>query len=291
LLLYFGRGTETHRKNVFSYSVGSVEKKRKIMKRILVPTNFSPTAERAFRFATDIARKTEGTVFLYHVYTPLESDIIYTEQRSKQYDTQTETELLKRLQRLKKKVMANETDLQVYTIVGRSPIINNILGFVEDNQVELIVIGTKGASVVKKIIVGSVAVRIIEKSDIPVLLIPEKFEWKEPEQIVFVTNYQKANKQALSLIVDLAKAYTSAVTVVHLLDPNWQFYDKQQVDFGKFAFAIKRTFYNCYLKFKELMENLQKEIKYDMLVMVRRKKCFLENLFVERFTEKMAYSE
>ena len=55
------------------------------MKRILVPADFSPTAEKAFRFALDIATKTKGTVILYHVYTPEESTFIDTEQKSKQY--------------------------------------------------------------------------------------------------------------------------------------------------------------------------------------------------------------
>ena len=267
------------------------------MKRILVPTDFSPTSERALRFAVDIASKTNGTVILYHVYIPVGSAFIGTEETRKQYNTQTEAKLAKQLQRFKKKVTGDYTNVAVSTIVGHSPIIDNILGFAEHNQIDLIVMGTQGASDLRKTIIGSVAARIIEKSDVPVLLVPERFEWKEPEQFVFATNYQKTDRQALTLTVALVKAYAATLTVVHLLDPYLQFSEEKQADFGEYAFTLQRTFSDCNLKFKELktttiadtMEKLHDEISYDVLVMVRRKKTFLEKLFVESFTKNMAY--
>ena len=268
------------------------------MKRILVPTDFSPTAERALRFALDIASKSKGTVILYHVYTPVENTSIDMEKTRKQENTQIETNLVKRLQRFKKKVMANGMDVPVSTVVGRSPIINNILGFAEDNHIDLIVMGTQGASGLKKIIVGSVAARIIEKSDIPVLLVPEKFKWKEPEQIVFATNYQKTDKQALSLVLALAKYYNATVTVTHLINAyNIPEAEKEQTDFDTYAYTVQREFNNSKLKFQlvkatsvtETMENLYKEVPYDMVVMVRRKKTFMERYSMESFTKNMAY--
>lgn len=267
------------------------------MKRILVPVDFSPTSEKALRFAVDIASKSKGSIMLYHVYTPEGSTFIGTVETRKQYNTQTEANLLKRLQRFKKKVIQTTDEVSVAAVIGRSPIIDNILGFAEANQADMIVMGTQGASGLRKVIVGSVAAHIIEKSDIPVLLVPEKFEWKEPEQFVFATNYQRADRKALTLTVALAKIYNAAVTVVHLLDPYLQFSDKQQADFGEYAFIMQRTFSDCNLKFKELktttiadtMEKLQDEIRHDVLVMVRRKKDFLERLFAESLTKNMAY--
>lgn len=266
------------------------------MKRILVPIDFSPTAEKAFRFALDIATKAKGTVTLYHVYTPVESPFIDTGQKSKQYNTQTETNLVKRLQRLKKKVTADNVDVPVSTVLGRTPIIDNILGFAEDNQIDLIVMGTQGGSGLKKAIVGSVAGRIIENSDVPVLLVPEKFEWKEPEQIVFSANYQKTDKQALSLILSLAKLYAAKVIIVHLYDV-FAMDEKEKTKFETYAYTMQKEFNKFNLKFQllktssvtETMENLYKKIPYDMVAMVRRKKTFMERFFLKSFTKNMAY--
>ena len=76
------------------------------MKYILVPTNLSSTAERDFLVALDIASKSNSTVIWYDVYTPVKGSYINldTEKKIKKYAL-TETDLIKRLQRLKKKVM------------------------------------------------------------------------------------------------------------------------------------------------------------------------------------------
>jgi nucleotide-binding universal stress UspA family protein len=266
------------------------------MKRILVPIDFSSTSERALRFAVDIASKANGTVILYHVYIPVGSTFIGTEETRKQYNTQTEANLLKRLHRLKKKVIQTLDESSIAAVIGRSPIIDNILGFAEANQADMIVMGTQGATGLKKKIIGSTAASIIEQSNIPVLLVPEKFEWKEPEHFVFATNYQRADRKALTLTVALAKIYNAAVTVVHLLDSYLQFSVKQQADFSEYAFVLQRTFSDCNLKFKELkttaiadtMEKLDDEIGHDVLVMVRRKKDFLERFFAQSLIKNMA---
>lgn len=264
---------------------------------MLVPVDFSPTSEKATRFAVDIASKANGMVILYHVYIPVGSTFIGTEETRKQYNTQTEANLLKRIQRFKKKVIQTLDKPSVAAVIGRSPIIDNILGFAEANQADMIVMGTQGATGLKKKIIGSTAARIIEQSDIPVLLVPEKYEWKEPEHFVFAMNYQRADRQALTLTVALAKIYNAAVTVVHLLDPYLQISNKQQADFSEYAYILQRTFSDCNLKFKELkttevadtMEKLDDEIRHDVLVMARRKKDFLERLFAESLTKNMAY--
>src|SRR5665647_656620 len=90
------------------------------MKRILVPTDFSPTAEKAFRFALDLAARARGTIILYHTYIPVESTFVGTEKTRKQYNAQSEANIAKRLQRLKKKVTGDVVDVAVSTIVGLS---------------------------------------------------------------------------------------------------------------------------------------------------------------------------
>ena len=270
------------------------------MIRILVPTDFSPTAEKAFRIALDIALKSNGKIMLYHAYTPVgRTTSVALDKRSVDSNKQTENDLGKRLERFKKKVMSTGMDVPVSIEVGHNPIIKNILSFVEDNHIDLIVMGTQGASGLKKVIVGSVAASIMQKSDIPVLLIPEKFEWKEPRQFVFATNFHKTDKQALTLANAMAKLYNADVTVLHFLS----IYtaeaekEKEKADFDTYAFSLQRLFNESKMKFHlletssviETMENLDKKFPYDMMAMVRRKKSFLEKFFIKSFTENMAY--
>jgi nucleotide-binding universal stress UspA family protein len=269
------------------------------MKRILVPTDFSSTAEKAFRLAVEIAVKAKGTVILYHTYIPVESTFIGTEKTRKQYNAHAEANIVKRLQRLKKKVTGDVIDVAVSTIVGRSPLIDNILGFAEHNHIDLIVMGTQGASGLKKTIIGTVAARVIENSDLPVLLVPSRYELEEVKQIMFATNFRASDKKALTLVDAIAKLYNADITVLHFLSVynNESEKEKERNDFDNYAFSLGRIFNESKIKFHlqatasviETMEKLDKEFPYNIMAMVRRKKTYLEKFFIKSFTQNMAY--
>jgi nucleotide-binding universal stress UspA family protein len=269
------------------------------MKRILVPTDFSPTAEKAFRFAVDLASRSKGTIILYHVYTPVESTFVDTEQTRKEYNLRAETNVLKKLQRLRKRVIGNVSDVTVSTIIGRSPLINNILSFADNNHIDLILMGTQGASGLKKNIIGSVAARIIEKSTLPVLLVPAKYELGNPGQFAFATDNRASDKQALRLIEEFANQYGSDITVLHLVTSKTPesansvtnsnatkdtHLSKLMAKHSKMCFKTIET-----SSVSETMQTLDKTFPYDILIMVRRKKTFIENFFLKSFTKNMAY--
>lgn len=270
------------------------------MKRILVPTDFSPTSERAFRFAVDLAVRMKGSVILHHTYFPVESSFIAAEQQREAYNQQAEEKIVKRLQRLKKKVMGDTIRIPVSTIVGRSPLISKTLRFAEENQVDLIVMGTQGATGLKKTIMGSVASKIVEKATCPVLLIPEKYEWKDPEQIVFATNLSASDKSALSQIETIAILYGAETTVIHLMNARLSSAarEKEKKDFDTHARKLQEKLRNhASTHFHilevdsiiEAMEGLHSKFPYDMMAMVRRKKKLLEKFMLKSFTRNMAY--
>lgn len=267
------------------------------MKRILVPVDFSPTSIKAFRYAVEIASKSGGNIILYHLYTPAKSTTVGVFENIRAYNQELETSNLKRLQRLKKKVLSDGIEVPVSTLVGRPPVVNNILGFAEHNHVDMIVMGTQGASGLKKVIVGSVAAKVVAQSDIPVLLVPEKYELNPIEKIVFTTDIQKADRKALPVVFDFANLYNALVTLVNLNDPSHQYDEKEKKDFEMYAYYIQRDFNDSRVQFQQLkttsviktMENLHEEIPYDLLVMARRKLSFLNRFFQKSFTKKMAY--
>ena len=174
------------------------------MKRLLVPTDFSPNAECALRVAVDIAARDGATIILYHIYMPVESTFIDDKERRNAHNIEQETIALKRLQRLRKKVLKNNQDVNISCLLGRTPLVNNILGFAEHNHIDMIVMGTRGATGIKKILVGSVAATIAKKTDIPLLLVPEEFSPKTLSKIVFATDFHPYDEEALSFTVSFA---------------------------------------------------------------------------------------
>ena len=268
------------------------------MQRLLVPVDFSPNSKKAFRYAVDIASKSGGTVILYHLFSPLKATAVGPPFNTREHNTQLEIKFLKKLQRLKKKVLADTQikNVTVSTLVARFPVVKNILRCAEKNQIDLIVMGTKGATGLKKITVGSNASKVIKQSEVPVLLIPEKFTWKKPEKIVFTTTLCKSDNQAFPVLLQLAKLYQAAVKVVNIRDPHQLYGFKEKEEFEMYAHSVQRTFEYDNIKFRQLdtfsvsktMESLSEEIPYDMLIMLRTKKSFIQKIFLESFTKSMA---
>ena len=267
------------------------------MKRILVPVDFSPTAKKAFRFAVDIASRSGAAILLYHLYTPGRKATLGLKENINEYNKRIGENSLKRLQRLKKNVLADTAEVTVSTIVGRTPVINNILGFAEYNHVDMIVMGTQGAGGLNKVTVGSVAAKIMAKSGIPVLLVPEKFEWKSPENIVFASSFNKADNNAWPVVLEITKLYGALLTFVNISDAENAPTETNKNNFDIYAYGLQKELNDIRIQFKQLktnsilktMENLHEETPYDLLVMARRKLGFFNRFFHRSFTKKMAY--
>ncbi|MEO9021372.1 MAG: universal stress protein [Ginsengibacter sp.] len=268
------------------------------MKRILVPVDFSPTSKKAFRYAVDIASRSGGTIILYHLYKPLKKSELGDSSNAREGNMQLEKNSLKRLQRLKKKVLADsKEEVTVSTLVGRMPVLNNILGFVEHNHIDLIVMGTQGATGLKKVMIGSTTAKVMERSEVPILLVPEKFVWKKPGKILFTTIICKSDNRAFPVLLSFANLYGTQITFVNLRDPHQLYGFKEKEEFEMYAYSVQRVFDHADIQFRQLdtfsvektMEDLYKEIPYDLLVMTRRKLNFPDRLFQKSFTKKMAY--
>lgn len=266
------------------------------MKRILVPVDFSPTSKKAFSFAVDMASISGSNIVLYHLYTP-EKERITGYHDVESLNQKMELNSLKRLQRLRKKVLADRNDVTVSTIVGRTPIVNNILGFAEHHHIDLIIMGTQGATGLKKITIGSVAAKIMKQSDIPVLLVPEKYQLAPIENIVFATNFETADRTAFPFVFEIADRYDALVTFVNLLDPYAKDKKLLEENIESYGYMLQRQFNDSKMQFQQLktstiqntLENLHDEIPYDLLVMTRRKLGFAGRIFNKSFTKKMAY--
>ena len=268
------------------------------MRRILVPLDFSTTSKKAARFAVDIAAKTDGVVILYHLYTPEKKAAFGSRATVDENNKRAEVNILKRLTRLRKKLLEESgANIVISTIVGRTPIVNNILGFVEHNHIDMIVMGTQGATGLKKVIIGSVAAKIIAEAEVPVILVPEGFQMKQIEHVVFTTDIKKTDRRALPIICDFAGLHEAKLTIVNMFLKLHEGDKKGQGEFETYAKRVQKTYDITNLQFKQLetanvaktMEMLSTELNYDVLGMVRRNVEPGERIFQKSFTKEMAF--
>lgn len=268
------------------------------MRRILVPVDFSATSKKAFRFAVDIASKTDGVIILYHLFTPEKKSAFGSRETVDENNKRAEANILKRLTRLRKKVLEESgANIVISALIGRTPIVDNILGFAEHNHIDMIVMGTQGAGGLKKVIIGSVAAKIIANAEVPVILIPEEFEMKQIEHVVFTTDIKKTDRRALPIVFDLAGLHDAKITVVNMFLKLYEEDKKGQKEFETYAYHVQKSYNISNLQFKQLetsnvaktMETLSEELEYDVLAMARRKLLPNERLFQKSFTKEMAF--
>jgi nucleotide-binding universal stress UspA family protein len=142
------------------------------MKTILVPCDFSKQAVNAFRFALDIARQSGGEVHLTHVIElPVMHDSVlmpvmsFEEVLLKELKDKSQVEFAK----LVKKYTEPKDKVKMATQFGAPS--RMILSYIEENKIDLVLMGTKGATGVKEYVIGSNAEKVVRNSPVPVIAI------------------------------------------------------------------------------------------------------------------------
>lgn len=188
------------------------------MKTILVPTDFSECANNALRFAAFVAKKTGATLNLLHVHeVPLigyQGSIEATVD-----DVPYMMSLLKATKAKMKKTLSLPfmKDIKVVHNIETGRICDHILKAAEKYEVDLIIMGTHGASGLQETIIGSNAERIAQNSLIPVLTIKDEFENPKIEKIVFATDFSEETEYTFPEVEKLANLLDAKIEIVKII--------------------------------------------------------------------------
>lgn len=268
------------------------------MQKILVPTDFSNNALKAVTYASEIAKKSGATIFLLHVIEPtINMASMHSDSSNKKVVDDRSAQLNLSL----KSIADVYPDIEVIPYLAGGAVITSIIEYAENEKMDMIVMGTKGASGLKKLFMGSVAAGVIGKTKIPVLTVPVSYEMEEPDHIVFATNQFEKNQELLNKIVSFSKLFSASIHVVVFKDiegtkdADFIYNEEQLNDYLQF---LSETFSG--VKFKaQLLEGKDFEIALDwycnendvdVIAMVTYPKSFFENLLQKSVTKKMAFS-
>ena len=267
------------------------------MQKILVPTDFSKNALKAVGYAAEIAKKSGAAIFLLHVIEPtINMATMQTDSSRKMVLKERKAELLLALKSIEKVY----PQIKVVPFLVGGAVVSSILEYAEKEKMDMIIMGTKGASGLKKIFMGSVAAGVIGKTKIPVLTVPVSYEMEEPDAIVFTTNQFEKNKDILEKIIAISKLFSAVIHVVVFRDidgdenANLIYNEDQLNDYLQF---LRETFVDIIFK-GELLEGKDFEIEIDrysikngidIITMVTYPKSFFEKVLQKSVTKKMAF--
>ena len=108
---------------------------------------------------------------------------------------------------------------------------------VEDKNIDLIVMGTKGATGAQEILFGTNTVHIIKKAKCPVIAIPPNFEYEVPKEILFPTDFEVDFKsEPLGILLKIAQQHISSIEVLHV-SYGYELSEKQLKNKNKLTFV------------------------------------------------------
>ncbi len=264
------------------------------MKTIIVPTDFSPVAVNAMNYAADLALAVDASVMLLHVFQmpvsynntdiplPL-MDIGELEQINKERID----ELRAQLQRV------TSGKLSISAEVKLGDLTDVLKGLCATVHPFAVVMGTKGAGFVERLLVGSSTLSAIRHLSAPVLVVPPGAVFREIRQIGFACDFKKvADSMPVAPIKEWVKTFNASLMVLNVdnkksdvrdtaeqsvilhallqdLNPRYSYIDNPDVENGLSAFAETNGL--------------------DLLIVIPRRHRLLEALFQKSHTRDLAF--
>jgi nucleotide-binding universal stress UspA family protein len=189
------------------------------MKKILIPTDFSKHAEYALKVAAQIARKNNGEIILLHMLElPSQAGdaigvgheipelMFFKNAAINKLDELMDEDYLK--------------DIPVSEIVQFELAFDGIMAISKKNNVDLIVMGSHGASGFKEMFIGSNAEKVVRNSDVPVLIIKKEQDNFDVTNFVFASDFSDEIKKPFQKAVEFANKFDATLHLAMINTPN-----------------------------------------------------------------------
>lgn len=267
------------------------------MKRILFPTDFSSAANQAFIYALQFAQHIEASIITLHVFN--RPDVkgahmaISLEELFQDMDLSVFENYRDAIPSLNKIAEENGLEnLDIKHVLEEGAVVETILEVAKRDAVDMIVMGTTGASGLKRFLLGSVAAEVLENADCPVLAVPEKAVFDgHLNRIAFTTSYQPEERKALDRVFAFAKVFNASLYCINVDVAHTESLTKSMETF-KNAVAKTNNISFKVLEGTDIQESISRflqENAIDILAMVTHKRNFLQELFQYSKTKAMTY--
>ncbi len=181
------------------------------MKNILVPCDFSEQARQAFRFALDISRKNKGKIHLVHVvelpvvhepvFMPVYS---FEEVLVKEFREKAEKEFKK----LTSKHAVQGDKIITQILFGGT--FQMLQDYIQANAIDLVLMGTRGASGAREILVGSNTEKVVRRSPVPVIAVKKYVPAETIKNILFPNTLHTEKQENLLLKIKALQDFFKA---------------------------------------------------------------------------------
>jgi nucleotide-binding universal stress UspA family protein len=264
------------------------------MIKVLLPTDFSDNALNAIHYAEKLFKDERCTFYILNTYTP----VIYS------YDFQMNTggylgevadviknNSISELKKIKDKFLNVKHTVEI--ISSFNLLTDEIIDIVNEFDIDLVIMGTKGATGAREVLFGTNTIHVIKNAKCPVLAIPDGYFFEKPSDILFPTDYKVDYvENQLNILKTIAAIYKSKVHVLHVSysrDLNQEEInnklklEKLLVDFNDTYHSVKDQ------EIPAAINEFQKSTYVQLLMMINNKHSFFENLFFKPVINQIGF--
>ncbi|WP_296381531.1 universal stress protein [Winogradskyella sp.] len=239
------------------------------MKNVLLPTDFSENSWNAIKYALRFFRNEICNFYVLHInklghLAANDTSIVIDQNYIEEIYTKPAKKQLRNILKRISKESPNQKNHKFYTLTDYNFFIESIRKIVNEKRIDIIVMGTKGASGFGRIILGTNTSDVITKVKCNTLAIPENAEFILPKEIAFPTDFSLShNLQVLQPIIEIIEQFRSSLRILHI--------NKKKVDLD-----------NEQEKNKELIEEYFNNQPYSFHYLTNRRvedavQCFVES--------------
>lgn len=256
-----------------------------LIQTILLPTDFSEASQNAYLYAAQMASTLSAKIILLHVYEyhPILSDSV-------------PQELTKNLKQEKLDKASKEMDGFQEACVKRlpaevevTPLLKSgipekvIMNCVEEENADLIIMGTLGAASVHEHILGSVTAYMVQHAKIPVLAIPAEATYKPIRTIQYAMNMDNVDLPVINRLVQICEGIGAKLCCTHIKTPETNWTRLQLGAFNELAELEKLGLLECYILENDSVDEGLQQFLLDQKIDCLSMTTHMGEHFVPRF--------
>lgn len=266
------------------------------MNKILCPVDFSDTSLNAIEFAVEIGKKFRSTLTLVHIFTEDDFNKIVGEAsigRSFKELMGMATNKLKQLADQINEDYRSEGIANCDYQMGLGELTDRLVTMIDEEQYDLVVMGTTGISRMRGVFFGSNTEDVIERVKVPILCVPSRASYSGFDKVVYASDFMKEDRLAIQKVISFATLFDSRISVLHInLGDDEKEYEsfveelKSFIQYQKINFVNKNFKDDVGLGIEEFMQ----QENSDLLVVFRKQRSFVGSMFHKSLTKTLSYS-
>lgn len=268
------------------------------MKNILLPTDFSENSWNAIAYAIHFHKNETCNFYLLNVLGlgSVVTDIPYipdSEAIEEAYVNPSKIKLRQIIKRISREFTPNKKH-KFYILVEYNFLTDSINKHVKEKNIDMIIMGTRGATGLKEKILGSNAGEVITKVPCTTLIVPENAIFKPIKEVAFPTDFMASYiDKVLNPMLKILENKTTALRVIHISKHETNLNTTQQKNknlLEKLIQNYNHSFHNLTnVKFEEAVQCFVESRDTDMIVMIAKNLNIFQQLFFHSNVEKISY--